>query len=43
MYKQRMNDAERKAKEADTKRTQLVFDFEKERARWQMDIDNVVN
>jgi FtsZ-binding cell division protein ZapB len=38
-----MNEAERKAKEADSKRSQMVFDFEKEKARWQMEYDNIVN
>jgi len=38
-----MNEAERKAKEADSKRSQMVFDFEKEKARWQMEYDNILN
>jgi hypothetical protein len=42
-YKQKLVEAERKIKEADTKRSQMLFDFEKEKARWQMEYDNVLN
>jgi len=41
-YKQRIADAEKKAKESDAKRTQMIFDMEKEKARWQMEYDNIV-
>jgi len=33
-FKYRVAEAEKKAKEADTRRTQMIFDFEKEKARW---------
>jgi len=33
-YKTRIADAEKKAKEAEAKRTQLLFSIEKERANW---------
>ena len=42
-FKYRVAEAEKKAKEADTRRTQMIFDFEKEKARWQMEYDDVVN
>jgi hypothetical protein len=38
-----MNEAEKKAKESESRRTHLVFEFEKEKARWQMEYDNVVS
>ena len=41
VYKQRIADAEKKAKEADSKRSQMIFDIEKEKARWQMELDNL--
>lgn len=34
IYKQRIAEAEKKAKEADAKRSQMIFDIEKEKARW---------
>ena len=34
VYKVRLAEAERKAKEADAKRSNLVFEMEKEKARW---------
>jgi len=34
-------EAEKKIKEADHKRNQMMFDFEKEKARWQMENDNI--
>jgi len=42
MFKQRVAEAEKKAKESDAKRTQMIFDMEKEKARWQMEYDNIV-
>jgi hypothetical protein len=33
-FKTRLVDAEKKAKEAEAKRTQLLFSIEKERANW---------
>ena len=42
MFKQRIAEAEKKAKESDAKRTQMIFDMEKEKARWQMEYDNIV-
>lgn len=38
-----MQEAEKKAKDADTKRNQLIFDIEKERARWQVEHDNIIS
>lgn len=42
-FKQRVADAEKKAKESDAKRTQMLFDIEKEKARWQMEFDNIMS
>jgi multidrug resistance efflux pump len=42
LFKQRVAEAEKKLKESDAKRTQMIFDIEKEKARWQMDFDNIV-
>jgi len=42
MYKMKMTEAEKKQKELEGKRTQMIFDMEKEKARWQMEFDNVV-
>jgi len=38
-----MNDAERKTKEAESKKNQLVFDFEKDWARWMLERDHIEN
>jgi hypothetical protein len=42
-YKQRLSEAEKRCKDADVKRSQMVFEFEKEKARWQMEFDNLMN
>ena len=42
MYRQRLAEAEKKVKESDQRRTQMLFDFEKEKARWQMENDNIL-
>lgn len=39
MYKQKLNEAEKKRKEADEKRQTMLFDLEKEKARFQMEYD----
>lgn len=38
----RIAEAEKKVKESDQKRTQMLFDLEKEKARWQMENDNIL-
>jgi len=40
-FKTRLTDAEKKAKEAEQKRTQLLFSIEKERANWQLEEDHL--
>ena len=41
VLKQRVQLAEKKAKEAEAKRSQNIFDIEKEKARWQMELDSL--
>ena len=36
-------EAEAKSKEADTRRSNLVFEIEKERARWGLEKDHLIN
>lgn len=40
-FKARLADAEKKAKEAEARRTQLLFSIEKERANWQLEEDHL--
>ena len=40
-FKSRLAEAERKNKEADQKRTQMIFEHEKHKAKWQMEFDNI--
>ena len=40
-FKTRLADAEKKAKEAEARRTQLLFSIEKERANWQLEEDHL--
>ena len=41
-YRQRMNEWEQKIKESEMKRSQLIFEQEKERARWNVDKDHLI-
>jgi hypothetical protein len=41
--KQKMHDIEIKYKESENKRSTQLFEFEKERARWALDRDHLVN
>ena len=41
-YRQRMNEWEQKVKESEMKRSQLIFEQEKERARWNVDKDHLL-
>jgi len=43
VLKQKITEAEQKAKEADSKRGSLVFEYEKERARWNLERDHLAN
>ena len=40
-FKSRLTEAERKCKEADQKRAQMLFEHEKQKAKWQMEFDGV--
>lgn len=42
-YRQKLSDFETKAKESENRRQALMFEFEKERAKWQMERDNLLN
>ena len=42
MYRTRIAEAEKRVKESDLRRTQMLFDLEKEKARWQMENDNIL-
>lgn len=41
VYRQRLGEQETKAKEAERARSQGLFEFEKERARWQLERDTL--
>lgn len=40
LYKAKLNDVEKKLKEAEQKKSQLLFEFEKDRARWTLERDH---
>lgn len=40
-YRYKLSEYEQKAKDAESKRSQLMFEFEKERAKWQLEKDNL--
>lgn len=40
-YRYKLGEYEQKAKDAESKRSQLMFEFEKERAKWQLEKDNL--
>lgn len=42
-FKLRVHELEFKAKEADSKRSALIFEFEKERAKWALERDHLIN
>jgi hypothetical protein len=42
-YKQKLTEYEMKAKESESRRSSLMFEFEKERAKWQLEKDNLNN
>ena len=42
-YKGKLADAEAKTKEAEGKRNSLIFEFEKERAKWALEKDHLHN
>ncbi len=40
VYKQKLHSADAKSREADQKRNSLMFEFEKERAKWSLQLDH---
>ena len=42
-YRGKLNEYEQKAKEAESRRASLMFEYEKERAKWQLERDNLIN
>ena len=42
-YKLKLTEYEMKAKESESRRSSLMFEFEKERAKWQLEKDNLNN
>ena len=42
-YKIKLQDAEQRVKEVETKRQKLMFELEKERARWNMEKDQLAS
>ena len=42
IYKQRLMEIEHKAKTSESKRSALVFEFEKEKAKWSLEKDNLI-
>ena len=42
-YRAKLTEYEQKAKDAESRRSSLMFEFEKERAKWQLEKDNLNN
>jgi hypothetical protein len=42
-YKSKLSDMEQKTKEAENKKNSLVFEHEKERAKWNLERDHLAN
>jgi malate synthase len=42
-FKQKQNDIEQKCKDLESKRSTMIFDFEKERAKWGLERDTILN
>lgn len=43
IYKQRLHEAEKKSKSSEAKRSTMMFEFEKERARWTLEKDKLMS
>lgn len=43
IYKQKLQDSEHRCKDIETRRQKLVFELEKERARWSMERDQIIS
>ena len=41
--KQRLQEVEQKCKELENRRSTMIFEFEKERAKWQLERDNLMS
>lgn len=42
-FKQKLSDLEQKCKELESKRSTMIFDLEKERAKWSLERDTILN
>lgn len=42
-YKSRLNEVEQKCKDLENKRSSMIFEFEKERAKWGLERDHLAN
>lgn len=42
-FRNKIHDLENKYKEIENKRSCLIFEFEKERAKWNLDKDHLMN
>ena len=42
IYRQKLSEYEQKAKESESRRASLMFEYEKERAKWQLERDNLL-
>jgi len=42
-FKQKLTDVEQKCKELENKRSTMIFDLEKERAKWGLERDTILN
>ncbi len=42
-YRQKLSEYEQKAKESESRRASLMFEYEKERAKWQLERDNLLS
>jgi hypothetical protein len=43
VYKGKMQDIEARNKELETKRSSMIFDHEKEKAKWGLEKDHIIN
>lgn len=42
-YRYKLSENEQKTKEAENRRASMMFEYEKERAKWQLERDNLIN
>lgn len=43
VYRMKLSEYEQKAKESEQRRASMMFEYEKERAKWQLERDNLVS